>query len=114
MESIGKLEVTNKMGFGVGLGWEKLAESGLNTDFGLVVGWGKKLIQVYADPGGISQILSAPNVSKMAICESFEFERLCTCLPAAGRGCGHPLTAKKHSAPTQTNGGRDLHHEQKQ
>ena len=89
MESIGKLEVTNKMGFGVGLGWEKLAESGLNTDFGLVVGWGKKLIQVYAAPGGISQILSAPNVGKMAICASFEFERLCTCLPASGRGCGN-------------------------
>ena len=44
MESIGKLEVTNKMGSGVGLGWEKLVESGLNTDFRLVVGWGKKLI----------------------------------------------------------------------
>lgn len=111
MESIGKLEVTNKMGFGVGLGWEKLAESGLNTDFGLVVGWGKKLIQVYADPGGISQILSAPNVSKMAICTSFALVRLCTYLPASGRGCGHPLTAKKTQCTDTSKRREGFYHE---
>ena len=68
---------------------------GEKTDIGLCRSW------------DISQILSAPDISKMAVCTSFAHMRLCTCLPASGRGRGHPLAAKKHSAPTQTDGGKD-------